>query len=76
MEENAMEPVALTPEEIDAHKAAIDKMSQLEMARLWRYAPSGHPYFDSRYPLFEYFEARFKSLGGMTPAISKQLGWH
>jgi hypothetical protein len=75
MEENVMEPVVLTPEEIEAHTAAIDKLSHLEMARLWRFAPSGHPYFNNRYPLFNYFAARFKSLGGMTPAISKQLGW-
>lgn len=75
MAENVMEPALLTAEQIEAHKAAIDKMSHLEMARMWRFAPSGHPYFDSRYPLFNYFEARFKSLGGMTPEISKQLGW-
>jgi len=30
----------------------INKMSQLEMARLWRFAPSGHKYFDLSKYLF------------------------
>lgn len=64
----------MTPEEIQNHKDAIDGMTQMRMAELWRFAPSGHPYFDNRLPLFEYFEARFRSLGGMTPAVSKAIG--
>lgn len=62
----------MTDEEIMKAKEAIDAMSQEEMARLWRFAPAGHPYFDSRLPLVEYFEARFK---GFTPGISKKIGW-
>jgi len=53
----------------------INKMSQEEMATLWRYAGSGHPYFDCTLPYYEVFEARFKELGGMTTAISKKIGW-
>ncbi len=50
----------------------IDSMSQTEMARLWRFAPSGHPIFDKTLPLFARFEKRFK---GFTPEISKSIGW-
>jgi hypothetical protein len=53
----------------------IDNMSHLEMARLWRFTPSDSPYFDDRLPYFEIFEKRFKKLGGMTPEISKEIGW-
>lgn len=51
----------------------INAMSRVEMARLWRFAPSGHPYFDKTLPYFEVFDARFKKLGGFSPAISKAL---
>ncbi len=53
----------------------INHMTQTEMARLWRFAPSGHPYFDSSKPFFRVFEKRFKKLGGFTPEISKAIGW-
>jgi len=62
----------------EAQQAEIDKinnMTQIEMARLWRFAPSGHPYFDSRLPYYEVFAARFRELGGFTPGISKAIGW-
>ena len=62
-------------QEIDDWKEKIAAMNQVEMARLWRFAPSGHPCFDSRLPLFEIFQDRFKKLGGMTPGISKSIGW-
>ena len=52
----------------------INQMSQEQMASLWRFAPSGHPYFDSTKPFFKVFDKRFKELGGFTPAISKALG--
>jgi hypothetical protein len=62
--------------EIQNAKTDIDSMSQEAMASLWRFAPSGHPYFDARnFDLYEYFRARFKEKGGMTPAISKSIGW-
>jgi hypothetical protein len=56
-------------------KEEIDRLSHIEMARLWRFAPSGHPYFIAGRKESEYFATRFKELGGMTPAISKQIGW-
>lgn len=55
-------------------KADIDALSQVEMARLVRYAKVGHPYF-AKGAISDYFEAAFKEKGGMTPAISKEIGW-
>ncbi len=54
-------------------RAKIDGMSQIEMARKYRFAPIGDPMFQGR--VGTYFAKRFKELGGMTPAISKQIGW-
>lgn len=65
----------MTANEIKEHKKMIDQMSQEEMASLHRFAPVGHKYFDMSLPLAEYFSARFKKLGGMTPEISKGIGW-
>lgn len=52
----------------------INQMSQIEMASLWRHAPSGHPYFDKTKPYYEVFVKRFKKFGGFTPIISKKIG--
>ena len=59
---------------VDPEIEKINKMSQIEMARLWRFAPSGHPWFDSTKPHHKIFAKRFKELGGFTPEISKALG--
>ena len=64
-----------TQEEIDCEIKKINRMTQEQMARLWRFAPMGHKYFDKSLPFHEVFEKRFKELGGMTPSISKNLGW-
>jgi hypothetical protein len=66
----------VTSDEIAAAKREIDAMSQLSMARLRRFAPVGHPYFDRRNgDLADYFDAKYKERGGMTVAISKELSW-
>jgi hypothetical protein len=52
----------------------INNMSQIEMARLWRFASSGHPYFDNNLPYFAIFKKRFEKLGGFTRCISKAIG--
>jgi len=65
----------MTEEEIQNHKEKIDRMSREEMCRLWRFAPAGHPYFVTGTELTEYFDKRFKELGGFSPAISKKIGW-
>ena len=64
-----------TPERIKEETASINAMTQEEMASLWRFAPSGHKYFDSSRPYFVIFEKRFKEFGGFTPAISNSIGW-
>lgn len=56
-------------------KEQINKMSQTEMARLWRQASPGHMYFDRTLPYWKVFKKRFDELGGFTPAISKAIGW-
>ena len=53
----------------------IDELTQIEMAMKQRFAPAGHPFFDNTTKLPDYFNKRFKDLGGMTPEISKQIGW-
>jgi len=62
---------------IAAWKVQIDRMDQMDLASLWRNAPAGHPCFDTvNWPeIHEHFKARFASLGGMTPAVSKAIGW-
>jgi len=66
----------MTKEEITRAKKDIDAMSQMQMAHLHRFAPSGHPYFDNtNRDLSDYFQEKFKEKGGMTTAISKAIGW-
>lgn len=62
----------MTEVEIEKHKKDIDGMSQEAMARLWRNAPSGHPYFVTGTPVWEHFDKRFK---GFTAELSKKIGW-
>lgn len=66
----------MTSTEIAAEKQKIDSMTHEQMARLWRFATVGQKYFDVRNSeIFNYFAKRFKELGGMTPEISKKIGW-
>jgi hypothetical protein len=54
-------------------KKAIDGMSQLEMARMVRFAPIGDVIFLGA--TGTYFHKVFKEKGGMTTAVSKEIGW-
>lgn len=65
----------LTKEELERWIKAINNYSHSEMASLWRFAPTGHPIFDRRLPLYEIFKKRFDEFGGFTPEISKDIGW-
>jgi len=67
--------MTMTEQEIAKHKEDIDKMSREDMCRLWRYAPCSHPYFISGTEVWEYFDKRFKELGGFNTSISKKIGW-
>lgn len=60
-----------SPEEIRFIEA-INEMTHLEMANLWRYGPIGHVYFKTG-PVFEAFNWRFAELGGFSPQISKEI---
>lgn len=54
----------------------INNMEHEQMCELWRFAPSGHPYFDSSKPYYKIFRQRlFKHFGGFNPVISKKLEW-
>lgn len=54
----------------------INNMSHVEMCRLWRFAPSGHLYFDTTLPYHEVFRKRlYDNFGGFTPEISKMIGF-
>ena len=53
----------------------IDRMGHVQMARLQRFAPAGHPIFDERNGLNDCLYNRLQKLGGITPAISKAIGW-
>jgi len=53
----------------------INNMTHMEMCRLWRFAPSGHPYFDKTLPYFKIFKNRlYNHFNGFTPEISKSIG--
>ena len=56
-------------------KQVIDSMSQEQMARIYRHSPSGHKYFIGGSELSDHFMLKFKESGGMTPEISKKIGW-
>jgi hypothetical protein len=64
-----------TETELEQLRIEISQMSHYQMARRYRYAPSGDPMFRFDLPLNRLFMERFKQLGGWTPEISKQVGW-
>ncbi len=65
----------MSAEEIAKETDKINQLSRFEMARLWRFSPPGHIYFDSNLPFYDIFSKRFAELGGFSPEISKELGW-
>lgn len=54
-------------------KKQIDGMSQYDLAYKIRFLPSGNSLM--RGASGDYLLERFRELGGMTPEISKRLGW-
>lgn len=63
----------MTSYETEKEKVLI--MSHEQMARLWRFALPGHKYFNKENPISKVFLRRFLNLGGMTPEMSKKIGW-
>lgn len=53
----------------------INKMSHFDMAKHYRFAASGVPEFRAGTPECDAFSKRFKAFGGMTPELSKAIGW-
>jgi len=69
--------ILLNPEEVEHHMGVINEMTHRELVGLWRGASPGHPYFDDRFPYYERFSERlFTEFGGITPKVSKQVGWN
>lgn len=64
----------MTQLEVNKYIQEINKMSHIDMAHLWRFAPAGCIYFVDPV-LYKFFTKRFQSFGGMTPEISKTIGW-
>ena len=64
----------MTEEEIQKYKEEIDKLTHEDMARMWRFARPGHPYFQHG-PIYDYFQKRFDSFGNWNPRLSKKIGW-
>ncbi len=54
-------------------KEKIDKMSHVAMATAWRFTVVGDPLFQGE--AYEYFKKKFDEAGGMTVAISREVGW-
>lgn len=54
-------------------KEQIDAMTHYDLAYAWRFAPTGDLRLQGE--AGAYFKERFDSLGGFTPALSKQIGW-
>jgi hypothetical protein len=59
----------MTPEQ----KKQIDDMSQEEMVRMWRFAPVGDDLLQGESGW--YFSKVLQEKGGITPEISKKIGW-
>ena len=69
------DPPELTDREIERWKSRLLRMDRLPMARLYRFAPVGHPVFRRDMTLNTIFNQRFKQLGGMSSEVSQQIGW-
>ena len=55
------------------NKARIDAMTREQMAFHWRFAAVGDPLLQG--VTGDYFSKVFGEMGGMSPEISKALGW-
>lgn len=52
----------------------IESLTHEDMARLWRFASSGHPCFMTGHEMQRAFERRWKNFGGWNPALSRRIG--
>ncbi len=66
----------LDSEQTQKELVVIDKLTHLQCATIYRFSAAGHPYFNSNCPeLVKAFAIKFDAYGGMTPTVSKQIGW-
>jgi len=64
----------MTEEEAKEWALRINQMSHIDLVRAYRFTPAGHPVFlNTR--LQKVFDMRLKSMGGITSAVSKTVGW-
>lgn len=56
----------------DAERKKIAEMTHEELARAWRFSPSGDFWSGSK---GEYAAKRFIEMGGWNPQLSKKIGW-
>lgn len=54
---------------------AVEVFTHEDMARLWRFCPAGTIWFDPNHPACWAFAEKWARLGGMTPELSKKIGW-
>ena len=65
----------MTEEEIEEQLQIIARLPHETLARLHRFSPAGHPYFVRESKMHAAFKAAFQGYGGMTPTVSKAIGW-
>jgi hypothetical protein len=66
-----------TEEDVEDFRKWVAGLSRYQMCDQWRFCPStkGGVWFQSDTPLWPIWEARYNELGGMSPSISKSMGW-
>lgn len=62
-------------EEEQGYLDELKRLTHVDMARLWRFAPAGHHFFGGNAVATEAFMREWYALGGMTTKISKTIGW-
>lgn len=70
-----MDPNPPTELEIEIWKQKIAHLTREECARLYRFAPMGHPVFKTGLPLYALFVEHYKALGGLDAELSHKIGW-
>lgn len=61
-------------QDIQHWKDVIDGFDHLACVRSLRFLPAGHPIFVEP-ELADHFKARLDHFGGVTPVVSKTIGW-
>lgn len=61
--------------ELERRLKYIENLSHYEMVVLWRFAKSGHWLFEEGSPEATVFSRRFEKFGGITPELSKKVGY-